>query len=270
MMRLSQGQLSLLATCPRRFQHGVLDGLGVPPAPEQLAAQQWGDRFHLLMQQRELGLPLDLPPSASPQDQDLHGAIATLTAATPDLFHADPPETLRQSEHSRALVLGDYWFTVIYDLLRIWPQRGEIVDWKTYRQPCPFAALEQDWQTRLYCYVLAETSALTPDQITMVYWFVRPQDETGQPGPPQRVSIPYSGDRHAHTHQELLRLTAQLTQWRAQDQDWPQVPDRPDGPCDRCPFAVRCQRGSDRGPAVPAIPPLEAIPEVVPTRGYSI
>jgi hypothetical protein len=33
----------------------VLDALAVPATPEQWLAQQWGDRFHLLMQQRELG-----------------------------------------------------------------------------------------------------------------------------------------------------------------------------------------------------------------------
>ena len=113
-MRLSQGQLTLLEYCPRRFQHSILESLSVPSSPTLLAAQQWGDRFHLLMQQREMGLPID-PVLA--HDDELQTCVSRLQAAAPDLFDSTD-DSWRQSEHERSFVLNGYWFTVVYDLLR--------------------------------------------------------------------------------------------------------------------------------------------------------
>jgi hypothetical protein len=70
-LRLSQGQLNLLETCPRKFQHIYLEQLGSPTTPEQQAHQAWGSRFHLLMQQRELGLPIEALMAADDQMQSL-------------------------------------------------------------------------------------------------------------------------------------------------------------------------------------------------------
>ena len=259
MLRLSQSALTLLAYCPRRFQHTVLDALAVPPSPQQWAAQQWGDRFHLLMQQRELGLPID-PLLAG--DDELQAAFSALTQAAPDLL--ETTETLRQSEHRRSLHRPGYSFTVIYDLLRLWPQRGEIIDWKTYRQPKSADRLLADWQTRLYCYVLVETSDLTPEQVTMVYWFVRPPTAAAEDWQPQSVRLPYSRDRHHQTHQDLAHHCDRLTQWLATGEPFPQVPVSPAGleKCRNCPFTVRCQRPGSPGDPSEAIPPLDAIPEI--------
>ncbi|MEY3333388.1 MAG: hypothetical protein RLZZ176_1688 [Cyanobacteriota bacterium] len=62
-LRLSQGHLNLLATCPRKFQHSYLEQLNTPPDPKHEKYQILGSRFHLLMQQREMGLAIaKLPP----------------------------------------------------------------------------------------------------------------------------------------------------------------------------------------------------------------
>ncbi|MBF2036534.1 MAG: PD-(D/E)XK nuclease family protein [Leptolyngbyaceae cyanobacterium T60_A2020_046] len=254
-MRLSQGHLTLLDECPRRFQHTVLDGLTVPAAPELLAGQQWGDRFHLFMQQREMGLPVaDLVAN----DRELQESWEALRAIAPDLFVCD--EIFRQSEHERSRVVNGYWFTVVYDLLRLWGDRGEIVDWKTYLRPKPAAALQRDWQTRLYLYMLVETTDLTPAQVTMTYWFVRTRDRQTQHIAPQCVHIAYTADRHAQTHHDVLRLTTQLSQWQAQGNPLPQVPMGSDR-CHRCPFAIRCQRGSAPEPTL-MLPALDDIAEI--------
>ncbi|MEO1299159.1 MAG: PD-(D/E)XK nuclease family protein, partial [Cyanobacteria bacterium J06636_16] len=105
MLRLSQGQLSLLEYCPRRFQHTILESLTVPPSPALLEGQQWGDRFHLLMQQREMGLPI-APVLA--EDAELQTCLEQLQSQAPELFNP-VKEHFRQSEHGRSLVFNGYW-----------------------------------------------------------------------------------------------------------------------------------------------------------------
>jgi hypothetical protein len=258
MLRLSQGQLTLLAYCPRRFQHAVLDGLTVPPSPALLAGQQWGDRFHLLMQQREMGLAI---ADLLAQEPDLQASFNALQTTAPELFAGG--EIFRQSEHGRSLIFNGHWFTVVYDLLRLWGDRGEIVDWKTYQQPKTLAYLQQDWQTRLYLYVLAETTALPPERLAMTYWFVRTRHPETHALAPQQVRVPYSASRHAQTGQDLQHLTTPLTDWLGQGNPLPQVPET-SGKCDPCPFNVRCQRGTYQPSGDTALSDLGAIAEVTP------
>ncbi|MEM0981625.1 MAG: PD-(D/E)XK nuclease family protein [Cyanobacteria bacterium P01_H01_bin.58] len=257
MLRLSQGQLTLLEYCPRRFQHTVLESLSVPPSPELLAGQQWGDRFHLLMQQREMDLPIE-PVLA--QDAELQACLTQLRQTAPDLFDT-VGETFRQSEHIRSFGFNDYWFTVVYDLLRQWRDRGEIVDWKTYLQPKKSIHLQRDWQTRLYLYVLVKTTGLAPEQVSMVYWFVRTRHPETHDPHPQQVRLTYSKQAHHQTQQDLQNLTEQLTAWLEAGEPLPQLaPDN--NKCNDCPFATRCQRGEAQH-LFNEIPGLEAIAEVV-------
>ncbi len=257
MRRLSQGQLTLLSYCPRRFQHSILESLSVPSSPTLLAAQQWGDRFHLLMQQREMGLPID--PVLS-QDPELQTCLTQLQATAPDLFDTTG-EIFRQSEQGRSLSFNGYWFTVVYDLLRQWSDRADIIDWKTYLQPKALKHLRQDWQTRLYLYILVETSDLAPEQISMVYWFVRtPHPETGQPQP-QQVRIPYTATDHIQTERDLQALTDRLTDLLASRDNFPQL-STDDPKCATCPFAVRCQRGFAQATGGSQLADLAAIAEV--------
>ncbi|WP_204138066.1 PD-(D/E)XK nuclease family protein [Halomicronema sp. CCY15110] len=258
MLRLSQGQLSLLEYCSRRYQHTILESLSVPSSPELLAAQQWGDRFHLLMQQREMGLPIDPVLQADPE---LQTCLTQLQTQAPDLF-APTGEIFRQSEHERSLSFSPYRLTGVYDLLRLWRDRAEIVDWKTYLKPKRPDHLTKDWQTRLYLYVLAETTDYPPDAISMTYWFVRTVDAESGELNPQQVRIPYSAAQHEHTRQDLERLTQQLTDLLAHGIPFPQIAGELEK-CDRCPFTIRCQRAkSDSDPAAELMA-FEEIPEVV-------
>ncbi len=257
MFSLSQGHLNLLTTCPRKFQHLVLDQLSVPPSPDLQAALDWGNRFHLLMQQRELGLAI--APLAQ-EDGELADCLQAFEQTAPDLFlpAADPRrgmELLRESEHSRSLPFDNYLLTVVYDLLILYPDRGEIFDWKTYLKPRDRATLATDWQTKLYLFVLAETQQtltpiLAPEAISFTYWFVRASDpaapsstQPAKPQPkPQAIRFTYNRDLHEQTRQELTALCQQLTVWLTDPlPNLPQVP--PASPlCAKCPFAVRCQR----------------------------
>jgi CRISPR/Cas system-associated exonuclease Cas4 (RecB family) len=256
---LTQGHLKQLETCPRKFQYGYQDQLTVPINPDVLESQEWGTRFHLLMQQRELGLSVDPLLVA---DTEMAGAVSRMVAAAPDLFQAQNVG-FRQSEHRRTLAFGDFLLTVIYDLLVMTPEKGRIVDWKTHLKPRSKQHLQQDWQTRLYFYVLAETTEYVPEQLVMEYWFVRAQDPTTKDLQPTQVSIAYSARQHQKTHHALQRLTSQLTNLMERDEPFPKV-NLSLGHCNQCAYALRCQRPSERYPGelVANLPALEDIAEI--------
>lgn len=236
--RLSQGQLNLLETCPRKFQHIYIDQLGVPISPEQQERLTWGSRFHLLMQQRELGLPIN---SLVEEDAQLQHYVTALVKAAPDLLMPNP-QTFRESEHCRTLGFQGYLLTVIYDLLIEDENGAQILDWKTYPQPKDHQWLARDWQTRLYLYVLAETSDYLPEQLSMSYWFVK-----SKPHPESR-KFRYDSSQHEKTRQDLTVLLTQLAGWLQRYQSdrfpFPQVAESK-GRCHDCSFGVRCQRSRE-------------------------
>jgi PD-(D/E)XK nuclease superfamily len=239
-MRLSQGHLNLLETCPRKFQQVFLEQLGSPTTPEQQERLAWGSRFHLLMQQRELGLPIE---SLVQEDPQMQRWVTGLVGAAPDILAPNPnSEMFRESEHCRTLAFGDYLLTVIYDLLIADATSAQILDWKTYPRPQNRQWLTHNWQTRLYLYVLAETSNYAPEKISMTYWFVQSQPEA------KSLTFSYNLGQHEQTRRDLTRWLNQLTQWLqdyAQGKPFPQVKEE-SVTCDSCQFNIRCFGRSDR------------------------
>lgn len=232
-LRLSQGQLNLLERCPRQFQHTYLDQFGSPSSLEQQERQTWGSRFHLLMQQRELGLPIE---SLVQEDAQLQRWMTAFTSAAPDIL-TSASHTFRESEHCRTLQVQGYVLTVVYDLL-IADEIAQILDWKTYPKPQNRRWLAQNWQTLLYLYVLAQTSDYLPEQISMTYWFIQSPDK------PQSLKFAYSANQHQQTGQKLNALLSQLTDWLQRYQEGELFPQVVKGSerCESCTFAVRCQR----------------------------
>ncbi|NET52154.1 MAG: PD-(D/E)XK nuclease family protein, partial [Merismopedia sp. SIO2A8] len=233
--RLSQGHLNLLENCPRKFQHIYFDQLGVPISYEQQERLSWGSHFHLLMQQRELGLPVE---SLVEGEQQLHQWLSALINAAPEVLNRDT-QTFRESEHCRTLNFHGYLLTVVYDLLIGTNSCAQILDWKTFPQPKNRQPLATDWQTRLYLYVLTETSDYLPEQISMTYWFVKSQPR------PQSLKFSYSRIQHQKNREDLTELFGQLSCWQQRYQDdpigFPQIA-ASTGRCQNCSFAVRCQR----------------------------
>ncbi len=247
--RLSQGQLNMLQTCPRKFQYTYLEHLSSPVTPNQREKMAWGSRFHLLMQQRELGLPVEVLLQA---DEQMQRCYTGLLEAAPDLFE---PESLgqqqfRAAEHRRIMNFQGYLFTVIYDLIIADDTCAQILDWKTYPLPKKDRTLEENWQTRLYPFVLAETSDYAPEDITMTYWFVQ-SAETGNDRQSKCESwtLQYNRLKHQQTAQHLTHLLNQLNSWTADYESrkpFPQVAVT-EGICYACPFLTRCQRGGNSG-----------------------
>lgn len=224
LIRLSQSHLNILSICPPKFQQVYVDCLGSLTTPERQDSMQWGSRFHLLMQQRELTLPIE-PLLAT--DMELDRSLKALIEAAPEL--KPDPNIWREAEHCRTFSVGNFLFTVVYDLLIAQGDRAIILDWKTYRQLPKAKNLETNWQTRLYLYVLAETSEYEPEQIQMTYWFVKS-------GKPQSKTFEYSRAKHRQTERELTGLLADLKTWlqnyREFQIDFPHQPD-----CEKsCPF----------------------------------
>jgi len=245
LLRLSQGQLNLLESCPRQFQHTYLEQLHSPSDPEHEERQTLGSRFHLLMQQREMGLPIDTFLQTDPQLQSWTCAFAN---AAPEILTTTPnSQTFRASEHYRTLQVQDYLLTVIYDLLIADQEQAQILDWKTYPQPLNKRKLEQNWQTRLYMYVLAETSEYLPENISMTYWFVQSE------GKLQSVKFIYNTAQHEQTAKKLNQLLSQLTNWLERYYFGGQFPQVPEGrkACDHCQYATRCDRLSTTSEQMP-------------------
>ncbi|GAB4538487.1 MAG: PD-(D/E)XK nuclease family protein [Pleurocapsa sp.] len=226
LIHLSQANLNLLEICPPKFQQIYLDGLASLPDPEQQESLDWGSRFHLLMQQQELGLPI---ASLLEKDEQLNNAFASLTQAAPQILTKDS-NSWREAEHCRTLGMGNFLLTVIYDLIIAETDKATIFDWKTYRQPPKKSDLAKNWQTRLYLYVLAETSDYLPEQISLTYWFIKSAN-------PKSHTFQYSAKKHQNTQRDLRNLLNDLEQrLEAYQQHQTPFPHRVD--CEKkCPFA---------------------------------
>jgi len=235
-LRLSQGHLNLLAACPRKFQHSYLEQLNTPLDPKHEEYQILGSRFHLLMQQREMGLPINNLLQADPQ---LQNWMTDFSKIAPEIFITNiDNQTFRESEHYRTLQIGDYLLTVIYDLLIADQNQAQILDWKTYPQPPKSETLAQNWQTRLYMYVMAETGNYLLENISMTYWFVQSKGQT------KKIKFLYNEKEHQKTAEELHQLLNNLTKW-IKDYEYnislPQIKES-QKICESCQYAVRCQR----------------------------
>lgn len=233
LLHLSQGSLNTFTECPRRYQYKYIDQLNTPTSPEQQAHLDRGSRLHQLMQQRELGLPLEaiLNP-----DDPLSATYHALLEAVPDLEDAS---VSRAAEQSRTLVWDGVALTVVYDLLMVKDDRAFILDWKTYQSPRPRPILQQNWQTQLYPFVLAATSDYAPAQITMTYWIV------GKTNQVHAETFHYSAQWYQQTQarlrQCLMALEMAQSEYQEQGKPFPQV-DLQAQKCQYCPFQAPCQR----------------------------
>ncbi|NCJ07222.1 PD-(D/E)XK nuclease family protein [Synechococcales cyanobacterium C] len=239
LFHLSQSHLTLLRQCPRKFQYIYLDQLTLPPVPTvQTERQLLGTQFHQMMQQKVLGL-------------DVNGLVAACAPLRQwaEAFKQFPPTLIdgeRQTEHWRSQVLGEYVLIAVYDLLIQGESHAQIVDWKTYARPRSVEVLHRDWQTRLYPYLLAETSTYAPEQITMTYWFAEAAEAAEGTG--HSLTFAYDQHQHEETAEMLVTNLERLTDWRAahaQGVPFPQVP-LSAGMCFRqgrsCRFVDRCER----------------------------
>lgn len=284
MLTLSQAHLSLLDACPREFQYRILDRLSGPIDPNQQMRLAWGELLHRLMEQASLGLDLEPLLEAhgefrAPLDR-LRRALGAHFDGKPTVPDAGSlPSSHYFSEHPRQLRLGDFGLLAVYDGLLLTADHAEIWDWKSYAKPGRTDRLVNHWQTRLYRYLLVETSDYRPEQVVMTYWFAGESTDRGPTDrEPNYLRIAYDDRAHQQTHGDLLARCTQLAQWlldygvsptgyeagsqasnpdrQGQIRGFAQVADR--SRCRDCAFAARCGRG--------AVPELDwqSLPEIAP------
>jgi hypothetical protein len=149
--------------------------------------------------------------------------------------------------------VGNYLLTVIYDLILLESDRAVIFDWKTYLKPIDADKLAKNWQTRLYLYVLGETSAYPLDSLSMTYWFVQ------LPRSPEQITFNYNRKLHQQTGRDLRRLLKDLDRYlSAYQNDLVNFPHRPD--CQlHCPYYL----GQERSSKI-ELPSIDHIPEINP------
>lgn len=238
LQRLSQGHLKTLQECPRKFEYIYLRSLATLSPTDRQQSMQFGSDFHRLLHQRELGMPIEPFLAANSKIQ---AAVNGLQQTAPYLF-VENPAIERASEQVRTLMItgtdhkSRYLFTAIYDLLLL-GVKAQIIDWKTYGRPARAEKLEQEWQTRLYLYMLVATSDYVPTDVSFTYWFV-------QSDPPQSVTFYYDDRQHQETQQELQELIDQLSIWLQQYHQGKSLPqiNLEKQLCQNCQFVARCDR----------------------------
>lgn len=249
---ISQGHLNIWETCRRKYQYKFLEALSLPEADlDSEEKLQLGARFHLLMQQKELGLDVSALASSNVRLQ------AWLAA-----FEQQPPEMIvgdRLCEHRRTLEVslhdsensnleqGYFVLTAIYDLLLLGDRQAQILDWKTHQKAIAADKLKTNWQTQLYLYLLAKTTNYAPEQISMTYWFANTA---------KSVIINYSQTAYKQTQKKLHQILRQI----AQAQEYPKLEEINSSTCKYCEFCDRC----DRGDTLTSFAPnnIEDIPEI--------
>ncbi|XTZ12593.1 MAG: PD-(D/E)XK nuclease family protein [cyanobacterium endosymbiont of Rhopalodia inflata] len=203
LIHLSQSHLNLLETCPPQFQRVYLEQLNTPLSPKKQEKLSWGNQFHQLMQQHELGLSIELLVA---KDKQMRNSLNALIDTVSSL--RNPSKNIwKEAEHSRNFKFKGYLLTVIYDLLIAEQKKAEILDWNTYLKPENSEKLANNWQTRLYLYVLVETSDYLPEQISLTYWFVK------LPTKPQSLTFFYDKDKHKKNHEDLTMLLNKFKNW---------------------------------------------------------
>ncbi len=209
MNRLSAGQLETLDREPEQYYCRHVAETAIPRLGS--AAREQGQRFHRLMQQQYLGLPIAAVLEDEPELARYWQAFQTFP---PPLL----PEAQQRAEWPIAIAKPPFQLYGVVDLWLETADSIQIVDWKTYRRLPHAFALEHHWQTRLYCY-LAQT--LYPEhQIEMLYWFTE--------APQQPIRIRHTAPRHQAIQARLTVLLAQLAQWQAHD-TYPQPTAPPTG-----------------------------------------
>jgi len=148
----------------------------------------------------------------------------------------------QNSDHGQ----GYFVLTAIYDFLIFGDHQAQILDWKTHQVAIAAKKLKTNWQTRLYLYLLAQTTNYAPEQLSMTYWFANTAES---------VIIPYSQDEYISTEIKLKQILAEIIQ----AVDYPKLPLH-SSDCNYCEFRDRCDRGDMLTSLIPIN--IDDIPEV--------
>jgi CRISPR/Cas system-associated exonuclease Cas4 (RecB family) len=247
--QFSQGGLQDFQDCRRRFQLRYLLHRSWPAVPSEplLEMERYmlqGARFHRLLQQHRLGIPVErLTPLA--QEQDLsHWWESYLNFSQGGGLHAlAGAEARYYPELTLTAPLGAFRLLAKLDLLAVTSQgHALILDWKTSRKRPRRQWLADRLQTRVYPYLLIQAGAFLnagkpfePQQVEMVYWFANFPDQ------PER--FPYSTSAFQADRDYLVEMAATIG--RLTPDDFSLTSDVRH--CAYCVYRSLCERGDEAG-----------------------
>jgi CRISPR/Cas system-associated exonuclease Cas4 (RecB family) len=236
-LTLSQNRLLAFLTCRRRFQLRYLVQLSwpnLPLIPQQRAAVERGQKFHQLLERFFLDLPISEHDITDPQLRMWWKSFQEFILPLP------PGRAL--PEFRLTVPIGRHFLTGRFDLVIINSEDDQpvvhIYDWKTSR-PRPAMELQDDWQSKLYLAMMAESKSaileksrmLTPDQIKLTYWYVT--------DPQTARTITYSREQHEQNWSEIEMLVAEIDSCLKIDQ-WPLIDNW--SHCRSCAYWAYCGR----------------------------
>lgn len=254
---LSRYKLTTFLICQRRFQLRYLRQLTWPAPPkteEEEAILERGELFHQLLQRHFLGLNVETNSIRDDGVRRWWRAFQQQRLQFPDgRFLTELNLTVPIDQH---LLHGRF------DLLIVGETEGKpfahVFDWKTGRAHKE-AELRQDWQTRLYLAMLADSGAalwpeqkqrpLLPEAIQLTYWYVNHPDES--------VTIRYNSEWHNQNWAEIRAVVAEIETQMALN-EWPLTDDW--SRCRVCAYQAYCGRQA-AGALVTAVNADEQEPE---------
>lgn len=239
----SQTSLQDFVDCPRRFELRYLlrvewPALQSEPVLAQEAHMQQGRQFHSLVQQHQMGLPVeDLTEFAVGND---------LSRWWGNYLLADPCgglPAIRKAEFTLVMPFSGYRLAAKYDLLAVEPgERMVILDWKTSRFRPAAVTLRRRMQTRLYPFIAVGAGAglnsgqvPPPEQVCLIYWFA------DFPNEPEVIT--YNQASLLRDQADLQALVSDIS--TRQKGAFPLTGD--EKVCAYCVYRSLCERGSQPG-----------------------
>ncbi len=239
----SAASLQDFVDCPRRFQLRHMLKLAWPaiesePVLEVETLMQLGRQFHRMVQQRQLGIPIE-------QLQDLI-KDNTLQRWWENYLRFESqsvikgrrfPEVAMSAPFGAARLVAQMDLVLVSDEGRVF-----IYDWKTSRHRPHRSWLTSRLQSRVYPYLLSQGGAhftdgllIEPRQIEMIYWFAD--------FPDQAEKISYSQGQFESDRVFLKGLVEEIINLGRNDFPLTSKIDR----CRYCVYRSLCDRGSQAG-----------------------
>lgn len=227
---LSATSLRDWARCERRYAFSRLERRSWP-APRPTAADlELGSRFHQLAHWHAQG---DDPRPLLAGEPRLNAWYQRYRASA---YSRRGPGVW--SEQALAMPFQDGRLMATFDRVLREGDFWTIVDWKTGKVPKDPNRLAQDWQTRLYPFLLAEAAAalpegpegaIVPERVAMVYVYV----ETGAV-----FNFAHDAESHQATRR-ALEETLDAIRRRRGARDWAPT-GKAAGACRTCPYEGLC------------------------------
>ena len=235
----SQSCLQDYHDCEKRFYLRYIEKLAWPtievePALENEQKQIEGQKFHQLVHQHLLGIPID--------KLNKQAATYPLSEWWQNYLSSDLQldENVLLPEIPLITNLGNHKITGKYDLIAIHNEKIRIFDWKTYQKKPSESRMGLRYQTKVYCSLIVKTAptlikkhTFDPDKLEMVYWLAN--------FPAQPIRLTYSETQYERDLQHLEKV---ITRIAKQDEFNASEEEKK---CQYCSYRSYCDRGGIAG-----------------------